>query len=203
MLILGDPEAMFQMALFYDSPPPSHQRDPFMSAKWYKLAAARGHVQACVSLGACYTTGDGVSRDSTKAAQWYGKAAKHGDSNAQFLLGSCYAEGRGVKQDWTLAFRWYQVRHKFYVARSLCFFSLDMRSFLFPHTLYFLNPTRSICSVSLFSYRLSRRTLTVCVRWRCATPTETECYRTEVSQGNCSRESRRCPMPIHRSVSLI
>lgn len=54
---LGDPDAMYQMALFYDNPPPPHVRDSSLTAKWYKLAAARGHIQACVSLGACYTTG--------------------------------------------------------------------------------------------------------------------------------------------------
>lgn len=46
-------------------------------------AADRGDVHAMRYLGACYTYGLGVPKDSAKGIEWYRKAAASGDSAAQ------------------------------------------------------------------------------------------------------------------------
>lgn len=75
----------------------------------FKELAEKGWAQAQSSLGYCYYTGRGVSKDYVKAAEWYEKAAIQGNATAQFNLGICYEFGEGVPQDISKAINWYAI----------------------------------------------------------------------------------------------
>ena len=75
----------------------------------FKELAENGWAQAQNSLGYCYSTGRGVSKDYVKAAEWYEKAAIQGNATAQFNLGACYESGKGVPQDISNAINWYSI----------------------------------------------------------------------------------------------
>jgi TPR repeat protein len=66
----GDAEAQFQMAL--------QARDDRESARWYRLAADQGHVDAQFRIGEMYALGEGVRKDEKEAARWRLQAAAQG-----------------------------------------------------------------------------------------------------------------------------
>ena len=53
------------------------------AARWYRIAAEHGKVEAEYNLGRCYYLGHGVVQDVVEAERWYMKAAKHGHKEAQ------------------------------------------------------------------------------------------------------------------------
>lgn len=69
-------------------------------------AAVRGHAEAQMHLGTCYTTGAGVERDHAEAVRWFRKAADAGLPRAQYWLARCYFTGTGVPQDYAQAYLW-------------------------------------------------------------------------------------------------
>jgi TPR repeat protein len=76
------------------------------AAKWFRLAADRGHVEAQGSLGWMYAKGQGVAQDIVEAAKWFRLAADQGDAAARFNLGLMYFRGQGVAQDAVEAVKW-------------------------------------------------------------------------------------------------
>ncbi len=69
-------------------------------------AAARGDVEAMLSLGALYCLGMEVAQDEQKGQEWYRKAvalltprAESGELEASSLLADCYLKGKGVETD--------------------------------------------------------------------------------------------------------
>ena len=79
------------------------------AAKFYRMAAEKGHVAAQHDLAYLYEHGLGVECDFKQAAEWYRKAALQGDAEAQNNLGALYATGRGVPQSDAEAARWYRL----------------------------------------------------------------------------------------------
>ena len=79
------------------------------AARWYRLAAEQGHVEAQYSLGLVYATGRGVEQDYAEAARWYRLAAEQGHPSSQFLLADLYEQGGGVERDFSEAVRWYRL----------------------------------------------------------------------------------------------
>jgi TPR repeat protein len=76
------------------------------SIKWYRLAAAQGHVKSQVNLGVVYYRGDVVPQDMAEAIKWYQLAAEQGNGEAQYNLGVIYANGEGVQQDLVKGSMW-------------------------------------------------------------------------------------------------
>lgn len=70
--------------------------------------AARGDVEAQTALGAMYSSGEGVPKDSEEAVRWFRLAADGGYARAQFYLACMYGGGSGVPQDSLEAARWYR-----------------------------------------------------------------------------------------------
>jgi TPR repeat protein len=62
-----------------------------------------------MSLGNCYTNGEGVEKDTVEAMKWYRKAAEQNYAEGQFTVGACYAGGHGVEKDYTEAYAWYNL----------------------------------------------------------------------------------------------
>ena len=76
------------------------------AAKWFRMAAEMGDIEAHFYLGECYYLGKGVEQDYSEAAKWYRMAAEMGDVEAQSNLGFCYYYGEGVEQDYKEAAKW-------------------------------------------------------------------------------------------------
>ena len=75
----------------------------------YLQAAEQGDAGAQFSLGAVYSTGDGVPQNDAGAKKWYHKAAEQGNADAQFSLGQMYFYGNGVLQDYVQAHKWFNL----------------------------------------------------------------------------------------------
>lgn len=103
----GVPEALFLMGS-------AHAEglgvpvDPEEAVRWYRRAAAHGHVLAQHNLGNAYVSGTGVPPSDSLAMVWWRKAAVQGDAIPSFRLGTMYEEGRGVAPDPVEALRWYR-----------------------------------------------------------------------------------------------
>jgi len=78
------------------------------AVRWCRLAAEQGHKLAQLTLGDCYSDGDGVPKDYTKAIEWFSRSAEQNLPEAQFALGGCYHNGNGVLQDYKMAVKWYR-----------------------------------------------------------------------------------------------
>ena len=74
-------------------------RDHEAAARWFKMAATRGHSDALNMLGRCYEFGWGVPVDGREAVRCYGRAADQGHAWGEFNLASFYAQGRFVPPD--------------------------------------------------------------------------------------------------------
>jgi TPR repeat protein len=70
--------------------------------------AARGDVEAQVTLGSMYSSGEGVPEDDREAVRWFRLAADQGYARAQFYLACMYGGGFGVSADSGEAARWYR-----------------------------------------------------------------------------------------------
>ena len=84
-------------------------RSPIITVeKYLKLYAAKGNVEAQLTLGSKYYTGDGVEQSYPEAVKYYQQAAEQGLSYAQNILGVMYERGEGVKQSYPEALKYYQ-----------------------------------------------------------------------------------------------
>jgi TPR repeat protein len=84
-------------------------QDHAEAAKWYRLAAAQGHVRAQNQLGLLHDSGKGVVQDHAKAMTWYLLAAEQGSASAQFNLGLMHDQGQGVVRDPKKALMWFSL----------------------------------------------------------------------------------------------
>jgi hypothetical protein len=86
----------------------------------FRLAAAKGDVDAMFNLGLCYKNGEqGVEKDAATAFSWFQRAAEsatgddgHGHATAQCNIAVCYYTGEGVSQDDVEAVRWFELAAK-------------------------------------------------------------------------------------------
>ena len=79
------------------------------AVKWFRLAAAQGHLEAQMALAMLYLRGEGLPQDYAVAARLLRYAAERGYSPAQNQLGILYAQGRGVHQDLEQANLWFSL----------------------------------------------------------------------------------------------
>ena len=72
------------------------------------LAAEGGSIDAAVTLGSMYRSGDGVPQNYREALRWYLSAAERGSIEAEASLGYLYFTGAdGVRPDFRESFSWY------------------------------------------------------------------------------------------------
>jgi TPR repeat protein len=82
------------------------------AAKWFRLAANRGHANAQNNLGVMYHQGRGVPQSDTEGLKWFRLAADQGNALGQSNLGFMYENGRGVPKDLIEAVKWYRLAAK-------------------------------------------------------------------------------------------
>jgi TPR repeat protein len=103
----ASPEALFREGQRHDRGD-GVPVDMAEAARWYRMAAERGHAGAQVSLGVMLSQGLGVARDEAQAVRWFSEAAQAGDASGQYSLGLMLHQGQGVARDLAGARRWYE-----------------------------------------------------------------------------------------------
>jgi len=83
-----------------------HTKSDKEAARWWRMAASQGNVDAQCQLGFVFKNGEGVAQNDVEAARWLRKAAEQGNARAQCGLGFLYLEGHGVPKDIELAIQW-------------------------------------------------------------------------------------------------
>jgi TPR repeat protein len=78
------------------------------AAKWFEMAALKGHVKASYYLGVMYMNGDGVSKNAARAEELLSSAAKKNHTEAQYELGNFYFFGHSGNKDIKQALNWYK-----------------------------------------------------------------------------------------------
>ncbi len=112
----GQREALYYLGLSYEErarhkyEKGARRGDPRVyktAFSYFMQAAKKGHPDAQMKVGAMYTLGRGVPKDTTEGAMWLLKAAQQDQSEAQFLLGMDYVAGDGVLKDYVQAYMWF------------------------------------------------------------------------------------------------
>ena len=106
----GDPEAQYQMGLYF-SDGLHHAANDELAIKWYEKSAAQDYVKALEALGSIYTLGGAsIKPNPEKAAEVfrhlvriYETNARNGDTDALLALGDIYQSGVGIPQDYSKA----------------------------------------------------------------------------------------------------
>lgn len=103
-----DSDAMYALGLMY-AEGRDVAKDPTEAARYFRLAASRGHEGAQYHLGVAHEMGLGVPKDDVEAARLYRRAAAQRHAGAQCNLGRLHADGRGVAKDDAEAVRHYRL----------------------------------------------------------------------------------------------
>lgn len=80
------------------------QQDLAEAARWFRLAALRGHPEAQFSLGEMHMAGAGVKLDPLEALRWYRKAAGRGNTKAMRSLSMMAWRGIGIPRSFVLSY---------------------------------------------------------------------------------------------------
>lgn len=88
----GDQNAIFEVGHRY-SDGIGVKRSFEDAAKWYELAASKGHALSQYRIGNFYEKGHGVKADPEKAAIWYEQSANQGNALAMHNLAVLNAQG--------------------------------------------------------------------------------------------------------------
>ncbi|WVT75479.1 tetratricopeptide repeat protein [Sinorhizobium chiapasense] len=83
--LAGDDVAAFNLAVMLDEGQLVPE-DNSKAAKFYRLAADRGNVDAMVNLGLMLENGEGIAKDMPAARNLFRKAANEGDAFAERKL---------------------------------------------------------------------------------------------------------------------
>lgn len=121
---LGDPTALYVLGNSYRWGTDGVRKDVGIGFQCLLTAAKLGHLEAQVSVGYSYSSGEGTGRNPRMAAYWYKKAADAGDELGAFNYGFCLDAGYGVKPDPKRAAVYYRraARH----GNSLAMFNLAL-----------------------------------------------------------------------------
>lgn len=105
----GDAEAMFRLALIYESHGDCYEdRGVNEAIELFQTSADEGFAQAQTRLGVYYKEGILFQKNEQKAIEYFMKAAKNNDVEAQNLLAICYDMGVGVEKSVERAIYWYR-----------------------------------------------------------------------------------------------
>jgi TPR repeat protein len=101
----GDAETEYRIArmIHYDQ----LEGEDAEAARWYRMAADRGHAAAQNNLGLLHEQGRGVEADPAAAVAWYRRAAEQNLVAAQVNLARCYDQGIGLAENPEAAAEWY------------------------------------------------------------------------------------------------
>ncbi len=69
------------------------------AARWFRMAADRGHAQSQYLLGLLYFWGLGVKKDCARALSLFQLSAEQGNDMAMLELGVIYIQGKDVPLD--------------------------------------------------------------------------------------------------------
>lgn len=104
----GNLKAMNDLAELYHDGSMGVPMNKPRALELFKKAADAGYPEAMVSLGVCYSKGDGVAQDDYEAFRWFTLAAEKGEQFAQKNLGICYRSGLGTVENKALAVQWFE-----------------------------------------------------------------------------------------------
>jgi uncharacterized protein len=102
----GDAEAAFTLGEASQAGTLGQLRDSRTAAKYFEMAANRGHAKAALMIARMLKNGDGVERAPQQAAIWLRKAAEGGNPQAMLLLSNAFASGDSFPQSDEQAVRW-------------------------------------------------------------------------------------------------
>ncbi len=102
----GNAEAQFRLGWLYENGLGTKQ-NPFITAQWYRQAAAQGHSSAQYKLGRMSFLGWGMPHDDIKAAFYFLEAANKGHAKAQYSMAILFQNGLGVPKDLRKARYWF------------------------------------------------------------------------------------------------
>ncbi len=103
----GHLESQLALARRFEAERPGPPDLP-LAARYWKKAAALGHVGAMKRVGTLYYRGDGLPKNLGMALGWLRRAAFAGDREAQVLVAYFYHVGQGCPRDLPEARRWYE-----------------------------------------------------------------------------------------------
>ena len=102
----GDGEALYHLAMLYDTGCGTIRPDTARSTALYIRAAEAGNIEAQNYLGYRLYKGEGAERDPEQALQWLETAAMAGSAKAASNLGFLLLEGENVVHDAANAAYW-------------------------------------------------------------------------------------------------
>ena len=91
--LLGSVNAQRDLGVTYATGEWSGPKDLTEAARWYRLAAEKGHAASQYDLGFMLLLGEGVSKHIEEGLQWIERAGSQGEYAAFRLLVDCYANG--------------------------------------------------------------------------------------------------------------
>ena len=103
----GNPRAMCEYGLLFDTPGAPVTQNPTEAFQWYLRSAEYGDDRGQFYTGLSYYEGRIVEQDLTSALKWFTLSAEKGYAIAQHYLGHMYFHGNGVPQDEKEAKRWF------------------------------------------------------------------------------------------------
>lgn len=105
---VGDEDAQLSVGLDYETGDKA-KVSKTEAAKWYRMAAEQGNIEAKFRLARLLQEGEGgVKKDLKTAVSLYQKAADAGNIEAQNWLGYSYEYGLGIAVDNAKAAEWYR-----------------------------------------------------------------------------------------------
>jgi hypothetical protein len=104
---LGSVNAQREIGVMYATGDWSGPKDLAEAARWYRLAAERGHALSQYDLGFMLLLGEGGPKNAEEGMIWLERAGEAGESSAFRLLVDCYQNGYcDVPPDAGKAARW-------------------------------------------------------------------------------------------------
>ena len=105
----GNPRAMCEYGLLFDTPGAPVTQNPTEAFQWYLKSAEYGDDRGQFYAGLAYYEGRIVDQDLALALKWFTLSAEKGYAIAQHYLGDMYRRGNGVPRDHREAERWYML----------------------------------------------------------------------------------------------
>jgi TPR repeat protein len=90
---LGSANAQGQLGVMYATGDWSGPKDLVEAARWYRLAAEKGHAESQYNLGFMLLLGEGEPKNTEEGVMWLERAGELGEYSAFLLLVDCYESG--------------------------------------------------------------------------------------------------------------
>jgi TPR repeat protein len=90
---LGSVNAQRALGVAYATGDWSGPKDLAEAARWYRLAAEKGHAESQYDLGFMLLLGEGEPKNTVEGLKWLERAAEQGEFSAIRLLADCYENG--------------------------------------------------------------------------------------------------------------